>query len=123
MIIPINPVAKPRQTRADVWKKRPVVVRYRKFADELRAFVKKNNFQASEELILEFHLEMPKSWSKKKRAEMEWKPHRQRPDIDNLTKAVLDALYAEDCVVWSLSIVKQWNSSGFIKLENKWETG
>ena len=121
MIIPITPVSKPRQTRADVWKKRPVVLKYRKFADELRAFCKENNFVPSEELEMEFYLAMPKSWSKKKKAEMEGKPHRQRPDSDNLAKAVLDALMPEDCTVWSLNVIKRWSREGYIDLKNKWE--
>ena len=33
----INPVSKPRMTQRDVWKKRPVVVKYHAFCDEMRA--------------------------------------------------------------------------------------
>jgi len=33
----ITPVPKPRQTRSDKWKQRPCVMRYRAFADEVRA--------------------------------------------------------------------------------------
>ena len=41
MWIDITPVAKPRQTRSDVWKKRPCVVKYRQFADDLREAIGK----------------------------------------------------------------------------------
>ncbi len=33
---PIDVVGKPRMTQRDKWKKRPCVLRYRAFADELR---------------------------------------------------------------------------------------
>ena len=39
-----------------------------------------------------FHMPIPASWSKKKRDEAELQLHARRPDIDNLAKAVLDAL-------------------------------
>ena len=42
--------------------------------------------------------EMPKSWSKKKRAESQGALHDAKPDSDNVLKAVKDAL--TDCGVW-----------------------
>lgn len=33
---------------------------------------------------------MPKSWTKKKRAEMLYRPHAQKPDFDNVQKAIAD---------------------------------
>lgn len=35
-IFNITPMGKPRQTRADKWKQREVVLRYRAFCDEVR---------------------------------------------------------------------------------------
>lgn len=35
-IYDITPIGKPRMTRADKWKKRPAVMRYRAFCDEAR---------------------------------------------------------------------------------------
>lgn len=82
----INPVPKPRMTQRDAWKKRPVVVKYHAFCDEMRA----NHFTLPESgAHLTFVIPMPKSWSKKKRIEMNGKPHQQRPDVDNLIKAAL----------------------------------
>lgn len=34
---PIVPVPKPRMTQRDKWQKRPAVMRYRAFCDEVRA--------------------------------------------------------------------------------------
>lgn len=107
----INPVSKPRMTQRDAWKKRPVVVKYHAFCDEMRA----NHFMLPESgAHLTFVIPMPKSWSKKKRIEMNGKPHQQRPDVDNLIKAVMDAIFDEDCRVWNISASKLWGEQGKI---------
>lgn len=56
---------------------------------------------------------MPSSWSKKKRAAHAGQYHGQKPDADNVTKAVLDAL--TDCYAWlddsqvaSVQFIKRW---------------
>ena len=110
----ITAVAKPRQTRSDKWKKRPCVMRYRAFADELRA--------AGVELPDQYHitifLPMPKSWSKKRRLEMDCQPHRQKPDKDNLEKAILDSLYGDDSHVWDGRVTKRWGQTGRMVIES-----
>lgn len=111
MKYPITPVPKPRQTRADRWKKRPPVLRYRAFADECRARRVTVPEQGSH---ITFVLPMPASWSKKKRAEMDGQPHQQKPDKDNLEKALLDAVHAEDCAVWDSRVTKRWGEEGAI---------
>lgn len=42
-------------------------------------------------------VEMPRSWSTRKRAEMAGRPHTQKPDKDNCLKAICDALNG---IVW-----------------------
>lgn len=105
MFIEVTPVAKPRMTTRDRWAQRPVVVRYHAFCDELRL---KYTHNLPEVLMLTFYIEMPKSWSKKKRTEMLGKPHQQRPDIDNLSKAVMDALCEDDSYIYCLHAEKFW---------------
>lgn len=108
---PITPVPKPRMTRSDKWNKRDCVLRYRAFADECRL----RGIRVPEQgAHITFVLPMPQSWSKKKRAEMAGKPHQQRPDVDNLHKSLLDALYDDDCTVWDCRISKRWGESGKI---------
>jgi len=116
MLIKIIPVPKPRTTQRDRWAKRPVVVRYYDFADELRLKYKQE-LPASLDLV--FAMPMPKSWSKKKRAEMYLKPHQQKPDIDNLIKAVLDALCEDDSHIFRVSAVKFWDEEGGIIIDEK----
>jgi Holliday junction resolvase RusA-like endonuclease len=107
----ITPVTKPRQTRADKWKQRPCVMRYRAFADAVRQVGVE--IKVSGEHV-EFHLPMPKSWSKKKHAEMLGKPHQQTPDVDNLLKALMDAVHKDDCHIWDIRASKVWSDIGMI---------
>jgi len=110
----ITPVAKPRQTRADKWKKRPPVMRYRAFADEVRLKLPSDINLNYKRIV--FYMPMPKSWSKKKKADMEGHGHRQRPDIDNLAKSLFDALYADDSHIYSVSLAKFWAYEGAIEI-------
>jgi len=112
--IDIDPVAKPRQTRADIWKKRPAVMRYRAFADELRIKCRLAGITITDRLQCDFYIKMPKSWSKKKKDMMRGKPHQQRPDIDNLAKSVMDSLLKEDSAVFRLQCSKYWAGKGSI---------
>mgnify|MGYP000220190295 CR=1 FL=1 len=62
-------VPKPRMTRADAWKKRPCVLRYWEFSDNLKAAAEAKGFVLGDEVHMEFHIAMPQSWSKKKKKE------------------------------------------------------
>jgi len=107
----ITPVPKPRQTRSDRWRQRPCVMRYRAFADEVRAA----EFKIPESgAHITFILPMPKSWSKKKKELMNGQPHQQTPDIDNLQKALMDAIYRDDSHIWDLWVTKKWGKYGKI---------
>jgi Holliday junction resolvase RusA-like endonuclease len=58
---------------------------------------------------------MPKSWSKRKKATMAKCPHTQKPDLDNLLKALLDACYDDDACVWHIcGLSKVWDWEGKI---------
>lgn len=116
-IIRIDPVAKPRMTQRDKWKKRPAVTRYRAFCDELRRQVSRGFRFPECGYHMKFVIPMPESWSKRKRAEMDGKPHQQTPDKDNLEKAVLDALLVQDCRVWDGRVTKRWGETGMIVIE------
>ena len=124
MWIDVCPVPKPRQSRSDVWKKRPAVMRYRQFADDLRHACKEANFVPSDQLVIEFHMPMPKSWSKKKKLEMIGRYHTVKPDLDNMIKSCLDALFSksdrDDACVHSIAAKKVWSIVGKMNLMNKW---
>lgn len=115
-VLNVVPTGKPRMTQRDKWQKRPAVLRYHDFADRLRYEASRSGFSVPESgLSLEFHIPMPPSWTKKKRAAMDGQPHQQKPDIDNLTKAVMDALLPDDSRIWSLDgQTKRWAAEGKI---------
>jgi len=110
LVYDISPVPKPRMTRADKWKGRPCVLRYRAFADEVRIKIK--GLPVPYHVV--FVLPMPKSWSAAKRERMLMSPHRQRPDKDNLEKALLDALFDDDSVIDDGRVTKRWGERGEI---------
>jgi len=116
-VITINvaPCSKPRMTRADKWKKRPSVVKFFAFRDAIKQSTIHNI--ALESFDIEFYIQMPKSWSKKKKELHNGNPHKQRPDLDNYIKAWCDSVFEEDSVVWRFKASKRWTDKpGHIKL-------
>ena len=115
IIFKIKPCPKPRMTRADTWKKRPCVLRYFAFKHKLNILAKQLNYIPGDTLAVTFVLEMPKSWSKKKKELMNGKPHQQKPDLDNMVKAFKDALLKEDSHVHTYSYMhKRWGEEPLI---------
>lgn len=117
-IYPIDPVAKPRMTVRDKWLKPPrkPVQKYRWFCDLVKIY---DVLLPKSGACVTFKLPMPASWSKKKRAAMDGKPHEQVPDWDNLGKALSDAVYGQDCVISDIRIKKRWAQKGSIEIEEK----
>ncbi|GAP76973.1 endodeoxyribonuclease RusA [Pseudoalteromonas sp. SW0106-04] len=98
-------------SQRDKWKKRPVVVRYFAYKDQCRL---QGVALPTHGYHITFVLPMPKSWSKKKRMNMLGQPHLNKPDKDNLEKALLDAIFEEDSVVWDGRVTKLWGEEGQI---------
>lgn len=120
--LPITPVSKPRQTRSDKWQKRPCVMRYREFADTLRFLSRVKAPNLSDAVLdgaaVQFVIPLPKSWSKKKKSMMAGTGHTQKPDIDNLVKAFLDAIMKDDSGVSSIAARKIWGEHGAIHVKH-----
>ncbi len=60
-----------------------------------------------------FKMPIPQSLSKKKQRELDGQPHVKKPDLDNLVKAVLDALndgvaFVDDSKVWCINACKEY---------------
>lgn len=110
----VTPTPKPRMTKSDRWKKRSCVQRYWEFKDQCKKLNVKIPL-CNAHII--FVMPMPKSWSVKKRKELDGTPHQQRPDKDNLEKAILDAVYDEDCKVWDSRTTKIWGTVGMIIID------
>jgi len=111
----ITPVPKPRMTQRDRWAKRPAVMRYWAFCEEVRARGVQVPVSGAS---ITFVRPMPKSWSAKRQREMDGAPHQVRPDMSNLLKALEDAVYGEDSVIWQYAgLTKLWGYEGAIIVE------
>lgn len=114
MIYRINPVPKPRMTQSDKWKKRACVMRYRDFKDQCRCFHVKLPEDGARVI---FHIQMPKSWSEKKKGSMAGRWHKSRPDLSNLLKALEDAIFTDDSKISSYGyLCKRWARRGAIEI-------
>ena len=109
----ITPVPKPRMTQRDKWKGRECVKRYHAFKDECKA---KNVTLPESGATVVFVIPFPKSYSNKKRFELDGQPHKQKPDIDNLLKALMDAVYDDDSCVYNITLFKYWGYVGSISI-------
>lgn len=113
----LDPVAAPRQTQRDRWSPSEPVLRYRAFCDDLGVLANQAGWTLGDTLDVVFHIAMPPSWSNKKRLAMEGQPHQQKPDTDNLVKALCDCLTTDDSHVWSIRAEKRWAVEGAIEVE------
>ena len=116
-ILNVNPMPKPRMVKSDKWKNRTSVNHYWAFKDML--ILEKNRIgmpDLKDKFEIIFYIEMPSSWSKKKKSQMNGKPHQQKPDLDNMTKSVKDCLLKEDCKIYFEKAEKYWSEKGCIKI-------
>jgi len=106
---PIIPIPKPRMTSRD--KHRPSHKRYFKFCEDVRMVGVR--LKRSGDHVL-FKIPMPKSWSKVKKKMFDGQPHEQKPDLDNLIKALGDAIFKDDSGIWDIRATKVWGYEGEI---------
>lgn len=107
----IDPTPAPRQVQSDAWNARPPVQRYRVFRDLVK--LNKVNLPAAFRHVI-FVLPMPASWEPRQKAQARGWPHQQRPDRDNLEKALLDSVYTCDAHLWDGRTTKLWGDHGMI---------
>lgn len=112
--IDVDPMGAPRMNKSDAWKKRPVVLRYMEYKDAIRAACIRNNYKLHGLLGLTFHVQVPQSWSFKKRQQAIGMPHTSKPDIDNMIKGFMDSFDGGDQHVHTITATKVWASKGSI---------
>jgi Holliday junction resolvase RusA-like endonuclease len=121
-VIPMGAV---RMTQSDKWRTNPnhpdpnkrqreVVRRYFKFKNDLFDQSLQMKFELGNFLDAVYFIPMPQSWSEKKRKSMVGLPCKVKPDTDNITKAIKDALKVEDGDVWWEKAEKRWGFYGSI---------
>ena len=112
-VVPGDPVGKPRMTQADRWKKRAPVLQYRDYCDRIRAASPAwLGSVDSYGLSIVAYIVVPPSWSAKKQQQHLGKPHRSKPDGDNILKSVADALFDDDSKLWWHKARKFWCAAG-----------
>lgn len=116
----ITPNPKVRMTRRDTWANenvRPAVQKWRLFATQ----VKHLGVTVEDGDALTFVIPMPESWSAKKKAAHAGKPHRSKPDLDNLIGGLFDAaMPGGDQHVAELGpCLKMWGYEGEIWVSRK----
>lgn len=83
--------------------------KYNEYKIDLLTEAKKNHFVLPPTgLHVSFFIPVPRTWSKKKKNAHHGMIHQSKPDIDNLTKAFLDSLVAEDKFIGNITITKRW---------------
>ena len=96
--------------------------RYNKYKIDLHAEAKAKQFTFPPiGASITFFIPVPPSWSQKKKTLHHGRFHQSKPDIDNLTKAVLDSLMTEDKQIAHLEVQKRWVDfeSGWIEISFK----
>lgn len=114
--IDINPIGKPRMVYSDKWKKRPTVQKYWEYCDVIRENVGEIDYKPKSVFLIAI-IAMPERWSIKKKKEMIFTGHQSRPDVDNIAKGFMDAVFKEDSTIHSIAVCKLWGEKGLIKYE------
>lgn len=96
--------------------------KYNQYKVDLSAEAKRKNFTLPPVgASITFFIPVPQSWSLKKKRQYHGRFHQSKPDIDNLMKALLDALMKEDKEIAHLEIQKRWVDFdiGWIEVSSK----
>lgn len=93
--------------------------KYNRYKISLLAEAKRNRFTLPEQgACVTFFIPVSKSWPKWKKAKMHMQLHQEKPDWDNLAKALGDGLLVEDKHIASIMITKKWvnQTTGWIEI-------
>lgn len=114
--IHLPPIGKPRMTRRDKWARRACVQTYWRWKDLLLAMIRPYKPNATS-FSFRAYFKFPESYSAKKKGLLLGKPHDKKPDIDNILKALLDALFKNDSGIASVKAEKFWDDGRGERLE------
>lgn len=95
-------------------RQRKVVMQYFAYKSALFVLAKQMKFELNEVLDALYLIPMPDSWSEKKKQRMNGLPCKVKPDTDNITKGIKDALKKNDSDIWWEKAEKRWAYNGSI---------
>jgi Holliday junction resolvase RusA-like endonuclease len=101
-------------------KRKLRLVRYNDYKDSIFVLSRKHQFTfPNQGCHIRFYIPCPRSWSQKKKARYHGMMHQNKPDIDNLVKAIFDSLFKEDKNVSHFQASKRWvdSENGWIEFE------
>lgn len=133
IVLKISPETHVRATQGDrIWFKIPRdqlrpgglkrlmrLEKYNRYKISLLAEAKRNRFVMPEQgASITFYIPVSKSWKKWKKEKFHMQLHQEKPDIDNLYKAMGDSLLIEDKHIASVMITKKWvnQQAGWIEI-------
>lgn len=113
-----KPAPRPRVTKYGTYNDKS----YTNYKKALRLVAQtkiKTPLEGAIKMNILFQFKKPKSWTKKKKEAAFW--HTQKPDADNLAKAVKDALngvaYRDDSQICDMKLAKIWGETDRITIE------
>jgi Holliday junction resolvase RusA-like endonuclease len=124
-IFDVIPVGAVRMTKRDriftnpnhkdpLKRQRPAVTKYFDFKNTIVKQAEQMGYQLGKHLEAVYLIPMPDSWSQKKKEKMNGLPCESKPDTDNITKGLKDALLKNDSAVWWEKAEKRWAFKGSI---------
>ena len=91
--------------------------KYSRYKTALMLFLRSHGIrECPERFKIEFVMPFPDSYTQKQRKELTSKPHRYKPDIDNLVKGFMDCFGKDDSGVYEIHARKLWGIDGKIIL-------
>lgn len=103
-------------------KRKRRLQKYNAYKKDVRAYCEINEINVPDSgAHIIFYIPVPQSWRPSKKSLHHLKPHQSKPDLDNLIKALKDAVMSEDKSVWDYHLSKLWinQETGFTEIATK----
>lgn len=111
-ILNVTPMGAPRANQGKSWFARGK--NYMMFKDKLREEIERVGFKVKNGYLdLIFCMPIPNIERGSKRSVREkvsrhGQPHRQKPDVDNILKGFMDAMFTDDAMIYRVTAIKVW---------------
>jgi Holliday junction resolvase RusA-like endonuclease len=109
-----TPIGKPRMTQSDKWRRppRPEVARWFDFKTGFWSAAIEAGYRPQIDVILSVEatarIKFPKSYSRPLKNRLREQNHDEKPDVDNIQKAIADALTENDAKIYRSNVIKLW---------------